>query len=1460
MLTPGTLLQQRYEILQLLGKGGFGAVYCARHRFLNREVAIKETDYQADHRYLTRFAQEAELLAGLRHQALPQVTDYFTEDQCAYLVMEYVPGENLGEYLARQPDHCVDVATALRLLEPLLDALAYLHSQSPPVIHRDIKHANIRICPDDQVYLVDFGIAKAADPSLPTATMSRAVTAGFSPVEQYSDEMSTDQRSDIYALGATLYYMLSGVIPDDALMRLRVDALVPLADLNDEVPAYLDTIVRRMLALWPDERYQDVSTLRRALAEQDAAVSSDRLPIDEPLPVPPETTPTPSVPAATPVAPAGVGSTSSGPVLSELAMSDILALLQPETIIRGPLFPGPVRIVAVQPVGQSVKVMAVELDRPNFHEPVLSPDQLALLDIVPRTLPFDGDAARFRLGIEAMRLGLAYEYDRYFSLSIARINPLPHQIEAVYEHFLKLPRIRFLLADDPGAGKTIMAGLLLKELKIRGLAQRVLIVAPANLTFQWQREMKDKFRETFDVVRSDVLRTTYGNNPFQEKNQVITSISWVSRIEDARDSLLRSRWDLVIVDEAHKMSAYSEDKKTLAYQLGEALSEMTDHYLLMTATPHKGDPENFYLFLKLLDADVYGDVSSLEQAIKQRSAPFYLRRVKEALVTFPSPEDGRVKTLFTRRNVRTIEFDLDADEWDFYDALSSYVDDQSEKAASDASARGRAMGFTMAMLQRRFASSIYAARRSLERMRDRREKILADPESYRQQQIQRKMPEDFDEMPAEEQQELLDYLETVVASIDPQELRQEIAQLGRLIDQAKGLEAREIETKLSRLKEVMTSEGVFADPKMKLLIFTEHKDTLDYLVDRLRDWNLSVTQIHGGMKIGGRDEPGTRLHAERDFREECQVLIATEAAGEGINLQFCWFMINYDIPWNPMRLEQRMGRIHRYGQEKDCLILNFVSLKTREGRVLEKLFERIRLIEENLDPERTGKVFNVLGDVLPSNQLERMVRDMYARNLTEEVILDRIVEQVDTERFNKITSSALEGLARRELNLSAILNKAAEARERRLVPEVIRDFFLEAAPLASIAPKPVARGQTVFRLGRVSRQLLTIADDLEPRFGRLGREYKQIVFDQQALQDDPTLEWVTPGHPLFECVREHTFRTAQHDLQRGAVFFELQRKAPVRLDIFSAAFQDGRGNVLHRRLFVLETALDGTITVRQPTIFLDLVAAPADTEVPDATHLPARAELEHALMEQELNRLLSETAAEREKEIATIAEHMRISLHALINRQNMRMGDLWEKQRQGDESPLLAANIKLTEDRLDELNNRLERRTAEIQQERHCTIGSIQHHGQAWVLPHPRRTEPHIAPMVRDDDIERIAVETVTAALQSEGWQVESVERENRGFDLLARRPRPDETNASDELRFIEVKGRASIGEVALSSNEYKTAQRLGADYWLYVVYNCASTPQIHAVQDPARLGWEPVRIVEHYRVEAQAILKAQSS
>ncbi|MFN8472779.1 MAG: DUF3883 domain-containing protein [Anaerolineae bacterium] len=1162
---------------------------------------------------------------------------------------------------------------------------------------------------------------------------------------------------------------------------------------------------------------------------------------------------------------------------------DVVARLKQNAIVRGPLFPEPVQIIITSPLGASVRLVGKGLHSQQVYEHVLSPEQLATLVVSPDREPFDGDAKRFRLGIEALRLGLAYEYDPYFSLSIARVDPLPHQLEAVYDYFLKMPRIRFLLADDPGAGKTIMAGLLIKELKIRGLIQRILIVTPANLSFQWQRELKDKFQENFDVIRGEVLYSVYGSSPWQDHHQAITSISWVSRIDEARDSLLRSHWDLIIVDEAHKMAAYSAEHKTLAYQLGEALSERTDHYLLMTATPHKGDPENFTLFLSLLDRDVYGDLASLQDAMQRQEAPFYLRRVKEALVTFPDPETGQVKALFTKRNVQTLEFELDADEWDFYNALTNYVVEQSTKAAGDKSARGRAIGFTMAMLQRRFASSVYACRRTLERMREKRQRILDDPQAYYQAQIQRRIPDDFDELPEDEQQEILSEAEGAVASPDPAALRAEIGTLDRLIAQAKVVEQSETESKVDALKRLLEEQGVFSDPKMKALIFTEHKDTLDYLVGKLKEWGRSVTQIHGGMKIGDRDTPGTRICAEKEFRESCQFMVATEAAGEGINLQFCWFMINYDIPWNPVRLEQRMGRIHRYLQEHDCLIFNFVSSSTREGRVLQKLFERLREIENALDPERTGKVFNVLGDIFPANELERMLREMYAQNLTENSIVSRIVAEVDTERFRRVTNSTLEGLAKRQLNLAAIVGKSAEAKERRLVPEVIEDFFVQSAPLHGFTPRPVRDGARVYRIGRLPRPLWVVGEGLEPRFGRLGRDYKTVTFDKASLAGDATLEWVTPGHPLFETVRQATSDLAEDDLRRGAVFYDLNRATPARLDVYTAAIKDGRGNVLHRRLFVAETDADGHISIRQPTLFLDITPAlsadrqaasadrqaPAGVQPPDDGALPARDQVEQALLKEALEPFLAEVAAQRAHEADVIEHHTRLSLDALINRQNIQLAGLWQQRELGDTSSPVAANLQLVEDRLDELNNRLDRRVAELAQERQCAISDMQLVGRAWVLPHPERNAPGMAAMVRDEEIERIALEAVMAYERAQGREPVSVERDNRGFDLISRRPpaaagpHPEDLPLSAdrqaqtaiEVRFIEVKGRAGVGDVALSANEYKTAERLTQDYWLYVVYNCASTPQVHVVQDPVRLDWRPVRIVEYYRAESSVIL-----
>lgn len=1127
--------------------------------------------------------------------------------------------------------------------------------------------------------------------------------------------------------------------------------------------------------------------------------------------------------------------------MSEGKKTENESTLRVGAVIQGLMLPEPIRVVLVQEMGSSWKIEGEGLHSKQHKQVILTALQLKEVIISPPEETFEGDAFRFRLGIEAQRLGLAYEYDPYFSLSIARVDPVPHQLEAVYDYLLPLPRIRFLLADDAGAGKTIMAGLLLKELKIRGLVNKTLIVTPANLAFQWQRELQDKFREKFEILSGPEFRSQYGVNPWQEKSQIITSMDWAKR-EEIKDKLERvPSFDLIIVDEAHKMSASDPEHKTDRYLLGELLSQKADHYLLLTATPHKGDPLNFCLFLQLLDRDVYGDIKSLQDAMQRNYAPFYLRRTKEAMVTFPDPETGDVKKIFTKRDVRTVTFELDEEESDFYLALTRYIEDQSIRAAADLSPRGRALGFTMAMYQRRMASSMYAIRRSLERRKEKLEKQLKKPEVVAFNEM---ILDELDDLPDDEAEREVEKIEEASLSVDNESVRQEIAELQTLIDNAKNLEQRMVESKLSKLHEILTKENIFKDPKTKLLIFTEHRDTLGYLAGRLEgskwvkgkleEWGLKVTQIHGGMRPGDRDARGTRLYAEQEFRdlEGAQVLVATEAAGEGINLQFCWIMINYDIPWNPMRLEQRMGRIHRYGQDHDCIIFNFVAVNTREGQVLEKLWERLKEIRRELG---TDKVFDVVGDVFPANQLERLMRDLYAKKTTLQNVLDRIVRDVDPEQFRKITESALEGLAKKELNLSVIIGKKELAKERRLVPEVVQQFFLQSAPIVDFASIQEKGG--IFRIGRLPRSLLRVGEQLESRYGPLAREYKWVAFDRKALSDDPAIEWVTPGHPLFEAVRDELLTRVQKDLQSGCIFYDLHRTQPALLDVFAASVLDGRGRTLHRRLFVIETSADDTSQIRQPTIFLDLNPAPNGNSQPLSNSLPQKNEIESFLYENALVPFLKEISEERAKEIDIVKRHVALSLNELINVGQLKIAALIERQQTRGEE--LSGLVSQAESRLDELNGRLEKRMSELAREQQLTIGDITHIGRAWVLPHPERTS--FAPMIADEEIEKIAMAKAMSYEKEQGWDPEDVSEENRGFDILSKDLK------SGSARFIEVKGRATVGEIALTKNEHDTAGRLKQDYWLYVVFDCATTPRLIPIKDPSRLDWKSVVKIDHF-------------
>ena len=576
-------------------------------------------------------------------------------------------------------------------------------------------------------------------------------------------------------------------------------------------------------------------------------------------------------------------------------------------------------------------------------------------------------------------------------------------------------------------------------------------MCPSNLTFQWQRELKEKFDEKFLVLKGGDIRDQFGVNQWLEQNQVITSLDLAKR-EEILPGLRQVHWDLVVVDEAHRMSWSPPARKTARYALGELLRDSSDHFLLLTATPHRGDPQNFTLFLQLLDRDAYADVKSIREAMKRQRAPFYLRRTKEAMVYFPERQpDGTwtARPVFTKRITRTAGFSIDGPEFDLYQEVTRFVKRQSGRAAADSdNPRARAVGFLMALYQRRLASSTRSLRRSLENRAKRLEDGLKKAQALAPfAPPTLPDPEELEEMEDAERDRLEELIAAVTLAGDAEQVRQEIDELAQLAGMALTAEESGSEEKLSQLRRIMQEQGFFRNPDQRLLLFTEFKDTLDYLVENLNAWGFRVGTIHGGMKPGSRDQVGTRLFTEQQFRDgDIQVLVATEAAGEGINLQSCHILFNYDIPWNPNRLEQRMGRIHRYGQRHDCLIFNFVAINTIEGRVLERLLHKLQEIRDALDDDA---VFNVVGEVLPSAHVERVLRDYYAGRLGDADLEDRLLKDVDEGHFRAICQTALEGLASKKLNLDMLLERRARAQEHRVVGLGVR-VFTQPGPLADI--------------------------------------------------------------------------------------------------------------------------------------------------------------------------------------------------------------------------------------------------------------------------------------------------------------------------------------------------------------------------------------------------------------------------
>jgi SNF2 family DNA or RNA helicase len=590
------------------------------------------------------------------------------------------------------------------------------------------------------------------------------------------------------------------------------------------------------------------------------------------------------------------------------------------------------------------------------------------------------DAECLRLLIESARIRLAYAHDRQFAVSLSGIRTLPHQVEAVYQHMLPQPRLRFLLADDPGAGKTIMAGLLIKELKLREAIERVLILCPAPLTIQWQDEMLRWFSEPFDIIFAAVDQQQLVN-PWQRSSQVVASLDYAKQ-DDVRERVWQQQWDLVIIDEAHKCSAYTksqtgrsdEPSETKRYQLAKRLTVQANHVVLLTATPHHGDEDRFAHFLRLLDPDLFPEphrVGRQAAAIRRNvfqlgtDCPWALRRLKEDL------RDLNGRRLFPDRHAHTVSFCLNGDEYLLYKAVTNYIN---EFLPQQSGQRRSSAALARTVLQRRLASSIRAIHESLKRRLQKQQGLLEELESMTLSQRARRLAALQGKLAdAEQEEDDLDdaardaLVDEYTAALELDHLQREVAALKDLAEQARRVRELGTDSKLAALKQCL-SEAQFVelkDGRGKLLIFTEHRDTLNAVRENMVKWGYSTCEIHGGLN------PHERKRAQEEFRSTAQICIATEAAGEGINLQFCHLMINYDMPWNPTRLEQRLGRIHRIGQERDVHVFNFVATDSEEGepiiegRILHRLLEKLDQMRDAL----AGRVFDVIGEVLSLNDV-----------------------------------------------------------------------------------------------------------------------------------------------------------------------------------------------------------------------------------------------------------------------------------------------------------------------------------------------------------------------------------------------------------------------------------------------------------------------------------------------------------
>lgn len=1098
----------------------------------------------------------------------------------------------------------------------------------------------------------------------------------------------------------------------------------------------------------------------------------------------------------------------------------------PETIyvneiLESDCWPEPVRVLRVHAFGELVQIEAVGTKTQRFYSRIFSPADRARIRRVSETAQdFHGHAENFFLTLESHRIRYAQQFDPLFAVNVSQIDPLPHQIEAVYFYILKNPKIRFLLADDPGAGKTIMAGLLLKELKYRGLVHRALIVVPGHLKDQWLREMKERFNESFVVVDRAVMNATWGRNVWHEHTHVITSMDFAKQ-DDVMATLAEVQWDIAIVDEAHKLAAYRYGDKITKrerYRLGELLSRTSQFLLFLTATPHRGDPENFRLFLDLLAPGFFASTDALVQSVRDRDNPLFLRRLKEDLCDFTR------RPLFPKRHVFTIPYDLSDEEKQLYNAVTTYVERAYNKALA---AEKRNVAFALLILQRRLASSVRAVRRSLERRAARLKELLRLGQWLAEhEEIDEDALEDSEELERLRHEEEL--VERLTAAETREELQTEIAQLEELIRLAKQAERREIERKLEELRKVMEEKRIRQTGE-KLLIFTESRETLEYLVEKLTAWGYSVVALHGGLNLDAR------IRAEHEFREHAQVMVSTEAGGEGINLQFCSLMVNYDIPWNPNRLEQRMGRIHRYGQTKEVHIYNLVARDTREGKVLDALFRKLAQIQEALGSDR---VFDVIGEVLPGRSLKELIVEAIANRRTLDEIVREIEAIPDHEAVERVRHAALEGLAIRHVDVRRILGEERQARENRLVPEYIEKFFERVCRALAIPLERRADG--LWRIPHVPHEIRSVSRSFKDRYGEVFPSYSKIAFDKAQARSTQAV-FIAPGHPLLEAVIEQIFARCAHDVSRGVTFADPSAKLDGFLWFLEAEIRDGLNEIAGTRLFAVYQPREGEWRVVHPSILWDLKPL-TSAESGALASAPVSVDAGHAVaftVHSALMPYLEELKARREHDAAIKRKYGLRALEHFILESEAKLIEYETRRAQGENIP--DPTLSNEQRRKEELEERKRTLEETIVRETSLTPATPRVLGVARVVP--AGGELGHQEMRSEPQIEAIGMEVAMRHERAEGRTPEDLSTQNLGFDIRSTAP-------DGSVRYIEVKARAHTGAIALTPNEWLMAQRLGKEYWLYVVENAASEPALYRIQDPAAtLRPQEIREIVRYIV-----------